>query len=290
MFYRLPIFIGRKYYAYAWLGFWSRWLVDRFIKTLFRNFQKCRAILFDILIDKQILEKVFCSNIAPSLSSGNHLFYKAEYMGQSCPNQVWAITFDWGALATWNKHFWTAFWRLFSGIPHLPGLGDVPGASNWHLNFQVPGALFQVTGKVGKWAFKMQFRNAYFRSLVHSGRKFWPKPNSGDFASCVLPCKIGGAWNNDRPTHPPPHQRYLQHECSNKGGWGSTVFWTKLKNFTILWGGGASLMVSSMPKYASKVRNQSWGAANAKNIITLPASSSSSNFLRLFRFRSENEK
>ena len=41
-------------------------------------------------------------------------------MGQSCPNQVWAITFDWGALATWNKHFWTAFWRLFSGIPHLP--------------------------------------------------------------------------------------------------------------------------------------------------------------------------
>ena len=26
-----------------------------------------------------MLEKVFCSNIAPSLSSGNHLFYKAEY-------------------------------------------------------------------------------------------------------------------------------------------------------------------------------------------------------------------
>ena len=44
--------------------------------------------------NKQMLQKVFCSNIAPSLSSGNHLFYKAEYMGQSCPNQVWAITFD----------------------------------------------------------------------------------------------------------------------------------------------------------------------------------------------------
>ena len=29
-----------------------------------------------------MLEKAFCSNIAPSLSSGNHLFYKAEYMGR----------------------------------------------------------------------------------------------------------------------------------------------------------------------------------------------------------------
>ena len=54
-----------------------------------------------------MLEKVFSSNIAPSLSSGNHLFYKAEYMGQSCPNQV--------------------------------------GAGTWHLNFQVTGALCLVT-------------------------------------------------------------------------------------------------------------------------------------------------
>ena len=69
-----------------------------------------RVHLCYILIDKQMLYKVFCSNIAPSLSSGNHLFYKAEYMGRSCPNQVWTITFDWSALATWNKHFQTAFW------------------------------------------------------------------------------------------------------------------------------------------------------------------------------------
>ena len=33
-----------------------------------------------------MLEKAFCSNMAPSLSSGNNLFYKAEYMGRSCPN------------------------------------------------------------------------------------------------------------------------------------------------------------------------------------------------------------
>ena len=42
-----------------------------------------------------MLEKVFCSNSAPSLNSGNRLFYKAEYMGE-----VVAITFDWSALAT----------------------------------------------------------------------------------------------------------------------------------------------------------------------------------------------
>ena len=74
--------------------------LDRFTKTFFWNFQSIPADLCYILIYKQMLEKVFCSNITPSLSSGNHLFYKAEYMGQSCPNQVWAITFDWSALAT----------------------------------------------------------------------------------------------------------------------------------------------------------------------------------------------
>ena len=60
----------------------------------------CALLLTGHLDYKQMLEKAFCSNIAPSLSSGNHLFYKAEYMGQSCPIQVWAITFDWSALAT----------------------------------------------------------------------------------------------------------------------------------------------------------------------------------------------
>ena len=97
---------------------WTSWEADPVLhnvkvsnrlvhKNLVWNFQKSRADFCYILINKQMLEKVFCSNIAPSLSSGNHLFYKAEYMGQSCPNQVWAITFDWSALATWNKHFGT---------------------------------------------------------------------------------------------------------------------------------------------------------------------------------------
>ena len=57
-----------------------------FHKNPFRNFPKPRADIYYILIDKLMLEKVFCSNIAPSLSSRNYLFYKAEYMGQGCPN------------------------------------------------------------------------------------------------------------------------------------------------------------------------------------------------------------
>ena len=73
------------------------------------------AVLCYILIDRQMLEKVFCSNIAPSLSFGNHLFCKAEYMVQSCFNQVWALTFEWSAQATWNKYSWTAFWKPFQG-------------------------------------------------------------------------------------------------------------------------------------------------------------------------------
>ena len=63
-------------------------LLDQFTKTFFWNFQSIRADLCYILIYKQMLEKAFCSNIAPSLSSGSHLFYKAKYMGRSCPNQV----------------------------------------------------------------------------------------------------------------------------------------------------------------------------------------------------------
>ena len=51
----------------------SRWILHRFKKNFFWNFQKCKEDLCYILIDKQMLEKVFCSNIAPYLSSRNHL-------------------------------------------------------------------------------------------------------------------------------------------------------------------------------------------------------------------------
>ena len=41
----------------------------------------------------------------------------------------------------------------------------------------------------------MLFRNTYFRSLVHSSQKLWPQPDKGNFAACILPCKIGGTQN-----------------------------------------------------------------------------------------------
>ena len=78
------------------------------------------------------------------LNSRNLLFYKAEYMGQSCLNYVLAITFDWSALATWNMHFWTAFWEPFPGIPHLPAfpvaLHKAPGT--WKFRCQVPAPVW----------------------------------------------------------------------------------------------------------------------------------------------------
>ena len=42
--------------------------------------------------------------------------------------------------------FWTAFWKLFSGIPRLPGFGDVPGARCRHLPPKFPGARCFVQG------------------------------------------------------------------------------------------------------------------------------------------------
>ena len=91
--------------------FWYKyqWALDQFIIFLL-SLQKCQAVLYYMLLDLQMFEKVFSSKRVRSISSGNHLFHKAENMGRSCPNQVWAITFDWSALATWNKHFQTAFW------------------------------------------------------------------------------------------------------------------------------------------------------------------------------------
>ena len=50
---------------------------------------------------------------------------------------------------------------------------QVLGAGTWHLAHH----LNLVSGVSLKRAFKMQFRNAYFRSLVHSSRKLWPKPD-----------------------------------------------------------------------------------------------------------------
>ena len=60
------------------------WPLDHFMKSIFWNLQNCQAVSCYILIDKEMLEKAFCSNFAPSLSSGNHLFHKVKYRGRNC--------------------------------------------------------------------------------------------------------------------------------------------------------------------------------------------------------------
>ena len=91
--------------------------LDQVIRTFFWNFQKCQAVLYYMLLDLQMFEKVFSSKRVRSISSGNHLFHKAENMGRSCPNQVWAITFDWSALATETSISEQHFESSFQGYP-----------------------------------------------------------------------------------------------------------------------------------------------------------------------------
>ena len=81
-------FIGTKKYCQRWRYIQPHKLNSRPVhKNLFWVFQKCKADLcFIWLKHKQMLENVFRWNFAPSLSSRNHLFYKPEYMGQSCLN------------------------------------------------------------------------------------------------------------------------------------------------------------------------------------------------------------
>ena len=69
---------------------------------------------------------------------------------------------------------------------------QVPAPGTWIFRCQVPAPgtwIFRCQVLCVRWherwasgvslkrAIKMQFRNAYFRSLVHSSRKLWPKPN-----------------------------------------------------------------------------------------------------------------
>ena len=75
---------------------------------------------------------------------------------------------------------------------------QVPAPGTWISRCQVHCArwhLWWARGLSLKRANKMQFRNAYFRWLVHSSRKVWIKPYLGNSVPCILPCKIGGSWN-----------------------------------------------------------------------------------------------
>ena len=132
---RLPNLICSAFHALGIMSiaYWSQEIIQK--QTCLYHHRVSKVIRREVP-GTQPRESV---GLVPSLISWNHLFYKAEYMGWSCPNQVGAITFGWSALATWNKHSWTAFWKLFSGIPHLPGFGDVPGTRGRHIATEFPG-------------------------------------------------------------------------------------------------------------------------------------------------------
>ena len=63
----------------------------------------------EVNIAEPMLEKKFCSNVAPSLGSGPPLPYKAKYKGQISKNELEAITFEWSVLGTPSLHLQTTF-------------------------------------------------------------------------------------------------------------------------------------------------------------------------------------
>ena len=111
----------KKHYPYP---------VDRFTKQLFWNIDWSRPFSMEEYYAESMLENKFCSNVAPSLSSGPPLIYKAKYKGLISQNLYPAITFDWSVIRTWGQRLWAAFLMLFSGIPHLPTLRDT-----WHMTY-----------------------------------------------------------------------------------------------------------------------------------------------------------
>merc|ERR1711884_880114 len=103
-------------------------------------------------------------------------------MGQSCPNQVWAKlstgVHQRPEISISKLHFDNPF----QGYPTCP---PFMSPDTEHLAPENPGArcrhlahhLNLASGVSLKRAFKMQFRNAYFRSLVHPSQKLGPKPD-----------------------------------------------------------------------------------------------------------------
>ena len=78
----------------------GQYRLDRFTKRLLWNIVWSRPVSMEEYYAESTLENKFCSNVAPSLSSGPPLIYKAKYKGLISKNQYPAITFDWSVLRT----------------------------------------------------------------------------------------------------------------------------------------------------------------------------------------------
>ena len=84
----------------------------------------------------------------------------------------------------------------------MPGFGNMPGASCQHLapEFPVPGAFRQVTASVGKWGIPEKgFQKAVQKCLfqVASALQSKIKPDEGNFATRIMPCKIGAIFEQN---------------------------------------------------------------------------------------------
>ena len=121
---------------------------------------------------------------------------------------------------------------------------QVPAPGTWISRCKVLCARWRERWERGvslKRALKMQFRNDYFRSLVHSSRKLWPKLNSDNSVPCILPCKIGGLQNlmKKRYLSKTPFLMEKERKLSFCGGEGKIIFWKRGKrekeNFSDKW-------------------------------------------------------
>ena len=141
-------------------------------QTVFFNFQNCES-MWHINRQTNVRKGVLFKYCPFPLVQGTTYFTRQNTMGQRCLNQVWAINSDCSARATCNKPF--------SGIPQLLTFHvtlqkapktwkfscHVPAPETWHIT---------KTWQVGH-PWKRQFRKVYFKSLVHSSQKLWPKPD-----------------------------------------------------------------------------------------------------------------
>ena len=120
---------------------------------------------------------VYCS--FPELR--DHILYKAVYdihgakfLESGLDHNFWL-----DSTSNQNQAFLNCIFIALSGIPNL--LTHHLALSNWHLDIQVPGSLEK--------GYQSAAREVLIQVAKYFSQKLWPKPDSGNFAQCILPCK-----------------------------------------------------------------------------------------------------
>ena len=129
----------------------------------------------------------FCSTTFPSAvrTFGQRLLVlHCNYNGDVAPKFDLVITFDWGVVLTQGQRVWTAFCKIFAGIPHSPISGAPKYACQIRQICQIqPNTVFgariwasQIWSSVVslKRSCKMQFRHVDLVSIGPPSQKLWP--------------------------------------------------------------------------------------------------------------------